>query len=362
MKMHLQAWQLLVVILASLFNREQQRVVEYLVALVRVLLEERNGKRLMLSDDQRRRLAVKSKLLSRKQILDLGVPFHPDTILRWHRKLVAKKWDYSQRRKKTGRPETDPEIVKLVLQFAKDNPGWGYDRIQGALANVGHKVSDQTVGNILKTNGVEPTPDRKRTGSWATFLKAHWDVLAAVDFTTVEVWTPRGLITFYLLFVIELKTRRVHFAGSTVHPHTEWMKQVARDSTAWDDGFLKDKKYLIMDRDTKFCEAFRAILEDSDVQPVVLPAQSPNLNAHMERFMGSLKCECLDQMIFFGERSLLNAVNQYLAHYHGERNHQGLENRLIDPGEDLSNEANVALPIQCRERLGGMLRYYHRAA
>ena len=137
----------------------------------------------MLNDDQRRHLAVKGRLLSRKQLLELGVPFHPDTILRWHRTLVAKKWDYSDRRKKAGRPNTSPEIVKLVLRFAKENPRWGYDRIQGALANLGYKVSDQTVGNILKEHGIEPAPDRKRTGSWSTFMKAHWDVLAAVDFT-----------------------------------------------------------------------------------------------------------------------------------------------------------------------------------
>ena len=362
MKTHLQAWQILVVVLASLFNRDQQRLIEYLVTLVRVLLEERQGKRLILNDDQRRRLAVKGRLLSRRQIFDLGLPFHPDTILRWHRKLVAKKWDYTNQRNNVGRPKTKPEIVKLILRFAKENPSWGYDRIQGALGNLGHKVSDQTIGNILRESGIEPAPDRKRTGSWSVFLKAHWDVLAAVDFTTVEVWTTRGLITFYLLFVMELKSRRVHFAGSTVHPHTAWIKQVARNLTDWNDGFLKDKKYLIMDRDSKFCEAFQAVLKDSDVTPVILPPRSPNLNAHLERFFGSLKQECLDQMIFFGERPLRNAVKEYLAHYHGERNHQGLDNRLVDPGEKVTTVANPTLPIQCRKRLGGMLRYYHRAA
>jgi putative transposase len=152
-----------------------------------------------------------------------------DTILRWHRQLVANKWDYSNRReKKTGRPRIRQIIVDLTLQFARENPTWGYDRIQGALANVGYHISDTTVGNILKQHGIEPAPTRQRTGSWETFLKSHWDVMAAIDFTTVEVWTKNGLVTFYLLFVMELKTSRVHFAGCTISPLEAWMKQMAR--------------------------------------------------------------------------------------------------------------------------------------
>lgn len=253
------------------------------------------------------------------------------------------------------------------MRLAKENPSWGYDRIAGALNNLGHRISDQTVGNILKEHGIEPAPDRQRSKSWSTFIKSHWDVLASIDFTTVEVWTPRGLITFYLLFVMELKTRCVQFAGCTVQPDEAWMKQIARNLTDCEDGFLRDKKYLILDRDTKFCKSFRSLLSDSAVEPLLLPPRSPNLNAHLERFFGSLKSECLDQLIFFGERSLRNAVNQYLIHYHTERNHQGLGNQLIKPEAKVGSgkrgpPANDTLPIQCRERLGGLLRYYHRAA
>ena len=170
----------------------------------------------------------------------------------------------------------DKRIVDLVLRFSKENPSWGYDRIQGALANVGYEISDRTVGNILKAHGIEPAPRRQRTGSWSTFLKAHWDVLAAIDFTTVEVWTKGGLVTFYLLFVMELKTRRVHFAGCTVNPHEAWMKQTARELTNFEDGFLNGKRYILMDRDGKFCPAFRNFLKNEDVKPVRLPARSPN--------------------------------------------------------------------------------------
>jgi putative transposase len=140
---------------------------------------------------------------------------------------LSEKWDYTDRRKKKpGRPAVLDEIRQLVLRFARENPSWGDDRIQGALANLGHKISDQTVGNILKAHGIEPAPERKRQTTWKTFLKAHWDVLGAIDFTTVEVWTKGGLVTFCLLFVMELKTCRVHFAGCTPSPHEDWMRHV----------------------------------------------------------------------------------------------------------------------------------------
>ncbi len=215
----LQPWQLYFLILAGWVNRQQQIVIESLRTENQVLKEKHGKKRILLSDDQRRRLAVKGTILGRKLLDEVGTLFTPDTILRWHRQLVAQKWDYSDRReKKAGRPRVRQVIVGLVLRFAKENPTWGFDLIQGALANVGYHISDTTVGNILKAHGVEPAPDRQRTGSWRTFLKAHWDVLAAIDFTTIEVWTKGGLVTFYLLFVMELKTRRVHFAGYTPNP------------------------------------------------------------------------------------------------------------------------------------------------
>jgi transposase InsO family protein len=274
--------------------------------------------------------------------------------------LVARKWDYSDRRKKCpGRPAISQEIQELVVRLAKENPRWGYDRIQGALANLGHDISDGTVGNILKRHGVEPAPDRQRQTSWKTFLQAHWDVLASTDFTTVEVWTRNGLVTFYLLFVMELRTRKVHFAGLTASPDDKWMKQMARNLTDAHDGFLMGKRYILMDRDTKFSAGFREVLDNAGVNAVRLPPRSPNLNSHLERFWRSLREECLDRMIFFGEESLRRAVHAYVSHFHEERNHQGLENRLIEPGEEIGVNSGA---IECREHLGGILRYYYRQA
>ena len=192
-----QPWQLYFLLLAGWINHEQQELIEYLRTENQVLREKLGKKRILLNDDQRRRLAVKGMILGRKRLQEFGTLFTPDTILRWHRMLVAQKWDYSERKKNVGRPVTPSEVVELILRIARENPGWGYDRIQGALANLGHEVSDQTVGNILKANGIEPAPERKQQTTWKTFIKAHWDVLAAIVFTTVEVWTKGGLVTFY---------------------------------------------------------------------------------------------------------------------------------------------------------------------
>ena len=168
-----------------------------------------------------------------------------------------------------------------------------------------------------------------------------------------------SLLTFYLLFVMELKTRRVHFAGCTTSPNESWMKQVARELTNCEDGFLNGKRYLIMDRDTKFCQMFRDILNAEGIESVRLPARSPNLNSHLERFFGSLKSEALNRMIFFGENSLWRAVKFYLAHFHTERNHQGVANNILEPGNEVGRSDGK---VECRERLGGLLRYYHRRA
>jgi len=356
----LQPWQLLLVVLAGWMNQQQQQIIEFQRTEIDVLKEKLGKKRIILNGDQRRRLAVKGKVLGRKVLQEIGCLFTPDTILRWHRELVAQKWDYSQRRKKKiGRPPTSEETTQLVVKLARENPTWGYDRIVGALANLGHQVSDQTVGNILRAHGIEPAPERKRQTTWKSFLQSHWDVLGAIDFTTIEVWTQGGLVTFYLLLVMEIATRRVCFAGCTPNPDAAWMKQVARNLTDAEDGFLSGKRYVLMDRDGKFCPAFRAILKTEGIEAVLLPPKSPNLNAHLERFHRSLREECLDRLIFFGEKSLRRAVGEFLAHYHGERNHQGRENRLLVPGPEVGQSTGE---IECRQRLGGLLRYYCRTA
>ena len=212
---------------------------------------------------------------------------------------------------------------------------------------------------ILKTHGIDPGPGRRRGMSWTTFLKAHWDTIAAADFFNVEVWGLRGVVTFYVLFVIELSPRRADFAEATPVPNMQWMLQIARNLTNPFGGFVQGKRFIIIDRDRKYCDVFRAMPQDSGTESLRLPARSPNLNAWAERFVRSTKDECLNKMIFFGERSLNRAIREYLVHYHGERNHQWLHNQLIEPADDV--ECNVG-QVRCRERLGSMLRHYYRQA
>ena len=238
----LQPWQLFCMVLASWVHREQQKIIEFYQAELKAVMDAQGKKRFRLTDNHRRLLAVKGKSLSRKVLMELTTIVTPDTIMRWHRTLVAKKWDSSDKRKCVGRPRIRQVIVDLILRVARENPTWGYDRIQGALANVGYHISDQTVGNVLQEHGIEPAPDRKRQTTWKTFIKSHWDVLAAIDFTTIEVWTKSGLVTYYLLFVMELATRRVHLAACTPSLGDDFMKQIARNLTDPFDGFLKDKR------------------------------------------------------------------------------------------------------------------------
>ena len=219
----LRPWQLLLLILAGWIDRDQQDAIEYLLTVNQVLREKLGKGRILLNDDQRRRWAVKGKVLGRKSLGKLAKIVRPDTLLRWHRELIARKWDHSDKRQSVGRPRIRQQIVDLALRMAQENPSWGYDRIQGALANLGFHISDTTVGNILKAHGIEPAPERESHTAWRTFLAAHWDSIAAADFTTVEVWTRSGLVTFYVLVVMHLKTRRIEIAGATPHPNSEWM-------------------------------------------------------------------------------------------------------------------------------------------
>jgi putative transposase len=281
-----------------------------------------------------------------------------DTLLRWYRELVAAKWDYSHRRG-PGRPRVMETIANLIVRMALENPSWGYTRIRGALANLGHEVGRGTIANILKENGIVPAPERSKQTRWSTFLKAHWECLTATDFLSVEVCTLKGLVTVYVLFFIDIASRSVHIAGITVHPDSAWMRQVARNITAVGDGFLCGKQYLILDRDAKYSPEFCNFLVREGVDVIRLPPRSPNLNAFAERFVRSVKSECLSRMIFFGQASLRHAITQCVTHYHTERNHQGLGNRLLQPQVDVGHSH---VKVNRRERLGGMLSYYHRAA
>jgi transposase len=256
-------WARLLAYVSGLVNQELLLQIEYLSAENRIL-RAHAPVRLRLSNAERSTLAEIGKRLGRKGLEKVALVAGPDTILAWHRKLVAQKFDGSKHRSYPGRPRISAEVEKLIIQMAQENSGWGYDRIAGALANLGHSISDQTVGNVLRRHGIAPAPKRSQ------------------------------------------------------------------------------------------------ILRDGGVEPVRLPARSPDLNAFAERWVRSVKQECLSRLILFGEASLQRALTEYIAHFHGERNHQGKGNILLFP--DASDRSVSESRVECKRRLGGLLRYYVRAA
>jgi putative transposase len=351
-------WARILAFVTGMVDQELLARIEYLAAENRILKAQLKG-RLKISDTERAVLAEIGHRLGRRLLAEVANVARPDTILAWYRKLIARKFDGSKARRSIGRPRIRREVEQLIVRMAKENRDWGYDRIVGALANLGYEVCDQTVGNVLQRHGLPPAPKRKRTTTWSAFIRAHLALLVGTDFFTAEVLTLRGLVTYYVLFFIHLESRRVDVAGITVHPDEPWMKQMARNVTAEGYGVLQDCRYLLHDRDTKYTQSFRTIIASGRVDPLVLPARSPNLNAYAERWVRSVKEECLCKVILFGERSLRRALSEYVGHYHAERNHQGKGNVLLFP-----RSANTRRDghVQCRERLGGLLRYYHQEA
>jgi putative transposase len=352
-------WKSLLAYISGTVDQELLQRNEYLVTENRILRNQIKG-RPRLTDGERKTLAEIGRRLGKKALDEVATIVRPETILSWHSRLIARKFDGSKNRTSPGRPRTEAELESLIVRLAKENRSWGYDRIVGALANLGHTVSDQTVGNILKRHGLAPAPKREKTTTWKEFIRTHWDLLVATDFFTAEVWTAWGLTTYYVLFFIRLNTREIHVAGITPHPNQRWMTQIARNITMDEWGFLVPGQSLIHDRDGKFCPDFQRTLEAGGVKSLLLPPRSPNLNAHAERWVRSIKDECLSNVILFGERSLRRAVGEYVAYYHQERNHQGRGNVLLFPS--LRSGQRRDGPIRCRERIGGLLKYYHREA
>jgi len=353
-------WARMLAYVTGMVNQELLLRNEYLAAENRILRGQIKG-RLLLSEGEKATLAEIAHRLGREALEHLAATANPDTILGWYRKLVANKFDGSRFCRRPGRPRMNKEIERLVVQMAKENPGWGYDRIVGAMANLGQRLSDQTVGNILRRHGLSPAPKRKQAISWKDFIRSHMEVLVGTDFFTVEVLTLKGLVTYYVLFFIHLESRRVSLAGMTPYPGQEWMEQQARNATMEEWGFLRGCRYLLHDRDTKFCGTFRELMESGSIKTIRLPARSPNLNSFAERWVRSVKEECLSKLILFGERSLQRALQQYVVHYHEERNHQGKENLILFPLKREGARDRKAA-VRCRERLGGLLKYYEREA
>jgi len=351
-------WQLLSVILAGTLDEHQQRVIDYLKAENQVLRDQVGSRRIRLTDDQRRRLAILGNAIGRKALSEICSIVTPDTILRWHRKLIAQKY-YGSASRRVGRPGIMQAIRQLIVRMATENRHWGYERIEGKLRKVGHRVARTTIANILSAHGIELAPTRSEQNTWAEFLKTQWGSIAAMDVFSVEAWTLNGLTPFHTLFVIDVATRRVEIVVMSDRPHGEWVRNALRRQLDGIDGFLRHHTHLIHDRDPLFTQAMVDMLGACCVQSVKLPPRSPNLNAFTERCVRSIKHECLNRLIPIGEQHLQNPIDAFVEHYNRDRSHHGLNNELLKPS---SKPASTAGRIECDEQLGGLIRSYRRPA
>ena len=352
-------WLTLISCIAYCIDKELYKAIDYLKAQAEVLIEqqEKQNKRILLTNKQRMRVAAKAKKLSRKMLEQCTVLFTADTIIRWYNKLIAEKYDGTCNRGKVGRPQISVEIVNLVIRFKEENPRWGYQKITDQIVYLGYHISKSGVKNILIENGYDPEPDLTVRSTWHEFVQSHWDVLSACDFFTIELLVGLKLVRCTVFFVIELATRKVFFAPIKPQPDGFYMKQTAKLLTEY-GGFLKEKRYLIHDRDPLYnTEGFSDILKNSGIEPVKLPARSPDLNPYAERFVKSVKSECLNHMILSSVEQLEYVLKNYCEYYHHERIHQSL-GRIIEPIHNIDDHAEIV----CIERLGGLLKSYHRLA
>jgi transposase InsO family protein len=278
----------------------------------------------------------------------------PRTLLRWHAHLVARRWTYPNRR--PGRPPTAPPIRALVLRIARENPRWGYRRIQGELVGLGHAVAASTVWTILKNAGLNPAP-RRSGPTWRQFLSAQAHAILAVDFAHVDTVLLRRL---YVLVVVEHERRRVHLAGITAHPTGDWVTQQARN-LLMDLGDRADRfRFLIRDRDSKFTAAFDAVFAGADIRIIRTPIRAPRANAIAERFIGTLRRECLDHLLIVGPRHLDAVLREYLQHYDAHRPHRALHQR--PPAGDTPPHSGAVIRPLRRDRLGGVIHEYVQSA
>jgi transposase InsO family protein len=346
--------------LAVLRSRsEREKDIEILLLRHQLQVLERQVARPQLTQADRALLTAFSRVLPRRAWVSFFVT--PATFLRWHRELIARRWTYPRRR--LGRPPTMAEIRELVIRLAGENPDWGYRRIQGELVGLGIRVAASTVWAILKEAGIEPAP-RRDGPSWAEFLRQQASSILECDFLTVDtVFFKR----FYILFVLELATRRIRVAGITTNPDGRWVVQQARNLVMEleDDGIRP--LFLIRDRDSKFTRDFDEVFHSEGMRVIKAPVRAPNARAHAERWVGSVRRECLDRILIVGRRHLEHVLAVYVEHFNEHRPHRALGQQpplhTLPPSDEPTTSNIIDLDhVRRRDLLGGLIHEYQLAA
>jgi putative transposase len=335
---------------------QEELAIEVVMLRHEVFVLRRQMARPVLRSSDRAVLAGLSRMLSAARRGRFFV--QPETLLRWHRDLVRRRWTYPRRR--SGRPALPAGTVHLVLRLAKENPIWGYRRIHGELATMGVRLAASSVWDILRRHGVEPTP-RRSGPTWTEFLRAQATTLLACDFFTVDTVLLRRL---YVLFFIEIDTRRIYFSGVTANPVGGWVTQQARNLSSVLSERVPAAKFLIRDRDTKFTASFDEVFSSEGIRIMKTPVRAPRANAFAERFVGTVRRECLDRLLIFGRRHLEQVLAEYLAHYNGHRPHRALDQQAPQSPRELPDPIEDADPMWLRrtEVLGGLINEYRLAA
>lgn len=292
--------------------------------------------------------------LQKAQLEQVILIFKPDTLLRWHRELVRRKWIFNNQPKQGGRPPAEPHLIELVLQLARDHR-WGDDRITGELKKLGYRLSHETVRKILRRHGILPAPQRKTSSTWRTFVNHYRATFLACDFFTVE--TIR-LQTLYVFCFLELGTRRVHIAGVTAHPTQAWVNQQGRQLVWTLQTQERTFTHLMRDNDGKYTSTFDAVFAVEGIEVVRTPIRAPRANAYAERWVRSVREECLDQLLVLDQTHLRYVLREYEGYFNTARPHQGLGQKIPQPPLEVSTSGLV----KRRDLLGGVLHDYHRAA
>ncbi len=342
---------------AAAINQDLYRLIDLLNEQTRIL-KRLLGKRPRPTTNERRVLAVLARDIERRILEAQELIVTVDTFRRWHRHLVAATYTAKRR----GRPPLSRQTEALIVRMALDNPHWGEDSIRDRMVDLGYDISDRTISNVLRRHGIPPSPQRRRTNNWQRFLAAHWPNLAAIDFATFEVPNGNGRTTrHHALYAMRLATRKVSLIGVTDHANGDWMLNMARAMSDPEEGFLKGMNYVIMDRDPMFTGQVRACFRSIGCKSKVLPPHSPDLNAYIERFIGTVRREIGRAIIPLSSEHLRHCLAEHIAYYNHERNHQGLDgHRFPVPLHDHDSRSHGE--IVCGSRLGKTLNFYYREA